>query len=517
MNLTRKITSLFLSAAMLMQSGGLFAQSFDPSKIFDGAFVKNKQSFKLNLPEVISPRAKNLTITSWAQAMNIRNSRTQDLLSIISDEKYMMSDNVYTQKSCAADYNGPLKCEFAYLTSILPQANFTLEESSKLVLFLSDKLKHPYALHDPKEKLYSLYSLIAASLAANNFASRDMLETLLNNVNGYYSKPAEQIWSARALSYIAYVPQVQQRRLIKGLEDTIYRLSSRMKYELVENHPFGLKVDNQYTAVKVFMYTISFFAKKADDGFLKSMVTTGTFVKRSAYLQNPLPGLDKKGNFMQTEEGQRHNLAFNLVSALFNAYAVTDNYQKMNSFIIQYARLNARQSDFANYFLFAIWGLELANAYNDNKSLEGWQQQYANFTYAISKAIWKAYPSVSVCVTVQGGAEVCAEWVAFVEATKLLGVLAKGAGKVFITMLPVKQALRMSFVIAERKALWRCAGKFVAAQVPARARGPIKALLVSGGFGLALKGDSSAQYGKTSAPVNIVMPREEITKKIVGK
>ena len=494
-----------------------FAQIYDSKIVFNSAALKKENKFNFNLPVIAAKRPAKLTITSWAYAVNQKDSKAYELLQILSDQKYIASDNVYTEKSCAQDYNGPLKCELSFLTSILPEVQFNAEDSRMLVSFLADKLKQPYSDTEPQHSLYYRYSIIAASLVANVSAGRDMLSSLINNVRDPYGNPAAQVWSARALAEVVYLTPYQQRFMSAELERIIYSYGERLKYAEVENNILGFKVSNQYTAVKSFMYTVSFFAKNKDDSFFKSMITTGNFVERSAYLQNPLPGVAKDGGFMATPDGHRHNISFNLITALFNTYAISGDYRKMNSFIIRYAKVNGEGKDFQNYFLFAIYGLELASAYNENLSLEGWDEQYHNFAYAIGKAVWQTHPATSVCVTVQGGAEVCTEWLLVMKAFKVLGVAAKGTGKIIVRLLPVKQALRASVLIAARRTLWRGAGKYIAGQVPYRARRQIKFILASS-FGLvALKSDVRSPYEKREKPANIVMPSKEVLKAIMGK
>lgn len=518
MKIFAKTTSSLLLAALFTAQTALpvFAQIYDSNIVFN---IKSLQKdFKLNLPQVPARRPAKLTITSWAYSINKNNSKVYDLLQILSDQKYMASDNVYTQQSCAANYDGPLKCELSYLTAILPEAYFSQEETNLLVAFLSDKLKHRYSETEPQYSLYYRYSLIAASLVANINTGRDMLSALLNKVREPYGNPAEQVWSARALAEVVYLTPYQQRFITGELENIIFNLGERLKYSEVENNLLGFKVSNQHTAVKSFMYTVSFFAKKKDDSFLKSMITTGNFVERSAYLQNPLPGVAGDGGFLDTPDGNRHNISFNLITALFNTYALRGEYQRMNDFIIKYAKLNSSGTDFQNYFLFAIYGLELASAYNETLSLEGWDEQYQNFAYAIGKAVWKLEPAVSVCVTVQGGAEVCTEWILVMKAFQVLGLAAKGSGKIIVRLLPVKQSLRASLLIAARRSFWRGAGKYVAGQVPYSARRKIKAILLSA-FGVAIfKGDtykpSAAEKEKMQ---NMLMSEGEVYKKIIGQ
>jgi hypothetical protein len=103
------------------------------------------------------------------------------------------------------------------------------------------------------------------------------------------------------------------------------------------------------------------------------------------------------------------------------------------------------------------------------------------------------------------------------KAFKVLGVAAKGTGKIIVRLLPVKQALRASVLIAARRTLWRGAGKCIAGQVPYRARRQIKFILASS-FGLvALKSDVRSPYEKREKPANIVMPSKEVLKAIMGK
>ncbi len=495
-----------------------FAQIYDSKIVFNGAALKKDNNFKFNFPVIPAKRPAKLTITSWAYSVDKKNVRAYELLQILADQKYMSSDDVYTPASCAPAYNGPLKCELAFLTSLLPEAELNAQDVNLLVTFLSEKLKHPYSETEPQHSLYYRYSVIAASLVANISAGRPMLEALLNNVRDPYGNPSAQVWSARALSEVVYLTPYQQRFIARELENIIFNFGERLKYAEVENNLLGFKVTNQHTAVKSFMYTVSFFAKKKDDGFLKSMITTANFVERSAYLQNPLPGVAKDGGFMTTPDGHRHNISFNLITALFNTYALSGDYRKMNDFIIKYAKVNSAGSDFQNYFLFTIYGLELASAYNENLSLEGWQEQYENFAYAIGKAVWKIYPACAVCVTVQGGAEVCTEWALVMEAFKVLGVAAKGTGKIIVRLLPVKQALRASVLIAARRTLWRGAGKYIAGQVPYRARRQIKFILASA-FGLgALQSDTSKPIVQAKEKSeSLLMPKNEVLKRIMGR
>lgn len=510
--------SVFLIALFTAQSAlPALAQIYDSKIVFNSQAVKKNNILNFNLPLIPSKRPQKLTITSWAYSINTKDSKTYELLQILSDQKYMASDDVYTAESCAAGYNGKLKCELSFLTSLVPEAEFTAQDTDNLVRFLSEKLKHTYAERDPQYSLYYRYSIVAASLVANNRAGRQMLSALMDNVRDVYGTPAQQVWSARALAEVVHLTPYQQRFMTRELEAIIFKLGERLKYSEVENNILGFKVTNQYTAVKSFMYTISFFAKKKDDGFLKSMITTANFVERSAYLQNPMPGVAKDGGFLPTPDGHRHNIAFNLITALFNTYALSGDYGKMNTFIIKYAKVDAARKDFQNYFLFAIYGLELASAYNENLSLEGWQEQYQNFTSAIGKAIWKIYPASAVCVTVQGGAEVCTEWALVMEAFKAVGVAAKGTGKIIIRLLPVKQALRASVLIAARRTMWRGAGKYIAGQVPIRARRQIKVIMASA-FGLSLTGDKGPRHQPQGKPsVSLAMPKEEVFKRILGQ
>ncbi len=508
---------LFLAALLVAQAAlPVAAQIYDSKIVFN---IKSLQKdIKLNLPQIPAKRPAKLTISSWAYSISKENSKAYELLQILSDQKYMASENVYTPESCAADYKGPLKCELSFLTSLLPEIYLSRQDTDLLVNFLAEKLKHPYNKAESEYNLYYSYSIIAASLVANAGAGRDMLSALVDNVKDVYGKSSAQVWSARALAEIVYLSPYQQRFLTRELESIIFNFGEKLKYSEVENNLLGFKISNQDTAIKSFMYTISFFAKKQEDTFLKSMITTGNFVERSAYLQNPLPGVDGDGDFLSTPDGYRHNTSFNLITALFNTYAFGGDYRRMNDFIIKYAKLNPNGTDFQNYFLFAIYGLELASAYNENLSLEGWGEQYQNFTYAIGKAIWKVSPATSVCVTVQGGAEVCTEWIAVMKVFQCLGIAAKGTGKVIIRLLPVKQSLRASILIAARRTLWRGAGKYIAGQVPYRTRKAVKVILISAFGAAAFKGDTAKHaYDLKEKPENVLLPREEVYRRIVGK
>jgi len=490
-----------------------FAQVFNPGAIFNASFLKSKKTFnfKFNFPQTIKHRLPNQTITSWAYSLKKNNANGEFLLSVLSDRKYMMSNNVYTAESCKEDYKGRLKCEISVLTGVLPHVKLDYNSQDRIINFLVTQLKHPYNIKAQDSTLYYRYSLVAAALVSNDRAGRQMLDELLNIVSNQSEIPSHQVWSARALSEVAYLSPAERITLIRTLERTVLNLSNRLKNEYVENSYLGFKVTNQFTAVKCFMYTLSFFAKKKGDGILKSMITTGTFVKRSAYLQNLLPGVDFKGNFLQTPSGCRHNVAFNLIVALFNAYAGEGRYEEMNDFIINYAQLNWKRNDFQNYLLFAMYGMELAAAYNENESIEGWQEQYDNFAYAIGKAIWKADPVTTVCVTAQGGAEVCAEWVALTELLKTVGAGVKAGTSFVFKFLPAKQLFRISLITAGRRTLWRSAGKWIVGEVPAHAQRQIKVVVVSC-LGLAITGDSPTRPMRGT---NITMPRQEVLKKIM--
>ncbi|MGB2578639.1 hypothetical protein AAIR98_000558 [Elusimicrobium simillimum] len=390
------------------------------------------QNQKINIPlynENMPARKANQTIISWVMNLTENDNNLYELFIILSDVKYMGSDTVYTEDSCVDGYSGELQCELKLLTKVLPELHFSASESAAFVDLINKKMLRAYNSQDPQWEVYYRYSIIAASLLGNSFTGRAMLNALLDNIK----KPGDakyKVWSAYALSEVVYLRPNLQGIAIKEINDILFSLSNQLKHAYVENHHMGLKITNQAMAKKDFMYVVSFFAQKHDDGMIKGMLTDRIVTEQSHYFQTPLPGQDKNGDFFNTELGRKHNISYRLVTALFQVYKMGKKFDEMNKFILKYSRLRHDKSDFQDYFLFAMYALDQSMDIKENLSLDGWDEQYNTFLAAMSTVLWDLHPVIKSCVNTQGVAECSAQVVGvFLAFEVVLGALGFGASK----------------------------------------------------------------------------------------
>ncbi|ACC97878.1 hypothetical protein Emin_0319 [Elusimicrobium minutum Pei191] len=382
---------------------------------------------------------KENKIISWAQNITEENGRGIVLLSLLKDKELLSRPEVYEKDSCSEGYEGETPCYFGLILESLPYVYFNYFEAETLTDFIIKQLKTPYDRDDKYYKVYYLYTLVAASLVSNNSTSSLMLERLLEGVKTGY--PVTQVWVAKALSEIVYLKPFQQRKVMQELETLLQRYSDSLKFAYYEKSTIpGLKIPNQTMAIKNFMYSVCFFAAKEDDSIFKLLITTGSFVDRAAYLQNPLPGmdwdmLDKGAKFSKSQSGYKHEIAFNLIETLFSTYAMAERYDKMTNFIIKYATYKEGYG-FLNYFLFAMLGLEFANAYNDILNIEGWTVQHKTFLAVLNEKVVELDPLVSDMVRNQMAAEVIAEWATFARVFKVVGKGLGLAGKTAVKYMP---------------------------------------------------------------------------------
>ncbi len=451
------------------------------------------------------------TITSWAEQVQTGNINIPTLIAILEDTHYVNSDNVYTEESCLSDYEGPLECELGLLTTILPHLTYTSAEGQMLTGFFLRKLTHPYNRRDKNYSLYYRYSLIASSIIPSNTAGRDILDGLIRVVKGEFgSKPETHVWSARTLANVPYFSPAQQRKVIKELSSIIQNYSYTLKDTYDDKNALGYFTKNEHIAQKVFAAKVNFFAKNAEHSIMRSMLTSAVFVEegRAFYLQNDLPGMDGK-NFASTDNGNRHNISFNLIKTLFKAYVLSGHPEEMNNFIIKYGRLNTSKTGFDNYLLFAMYGMDEAFSYNDSKHIDGWLDQYNIFLSQIASNIWATAPAAIVLTTIQGGAEVSAEWIGitklFKYGGKFFGAVGKAGMGAFLRFMP-KQYFTTGAVLA----LGKAASKKLIMTAPKKALNKAVRILMLASP-LALTGDENNSITQTEAR-NITMNKEEVKK-----
>ncbi|MGB2578637.1 hypothetical protein AAIR98_000556 [Elusimicrobium simillimum] len=358
-------------------------------------------------------RNPKLTLTTWAENTTEYETDVEALITILADKKYLMSDNVYTDGSCVSGYEGPLACEIGVLNGILPYIKFDSSDAALIVDFIALQLKHAYSANDKEWEAYNRYAIISAYLLANDRTSKIMLDRLLDTICGA-GNTINKVWAARALAEVVYLRPHMQEIAIKELEALLQRYSDYLKYKDVEKHHMNLKITNQAMAKKVFMYVVSFFAQKHDDGMIKGMLTDRLVVDESHLFQNPLPGRDIHGNFHASDLGYRHNIAHHAIAALFKIYAMGQKYDAMNNFVIKYSKLRADKKDFQHYVLFAMEGLDMSFAIKDGLDIDGWTDQYNSFMAAMGTALWDMHPVIKSVVNTQGALESAAQFVAVI-------------------------------------------------------------------------------------------------------
>lgn len=447
----------------------------------------NGEALEITEAHVLDERK---SITLWASEAGEGNLRLPLLRELLSNAEYMTSDNVYTPESCRREYQGELQCELALLTAALPHINFSKIEGEQFVWFVTQKLNAPYQNSGPEYEYYDRLAVVAASLLSNRTTGAFMQKYLLDAVKtSAYEEPFNKVWAALALSKTPRLPAAQRAEMKKELEEIILSLSGVLKYQPREEHwlyevydAAGYTVTNQQAAAKSFMYSLSFFAEQRDDGYYESLYKTGMFVDRSHYFQNDAPGVDKDGYFLPHASGHRHNIAFQLIRGLFSFYMANDMPQEINNFIVTYAKANAQKTDFENYVMFAAYALEEGFQHMNRQNYDAWLEQYNVFAWVISRHIMRMYPAAFACVTVQGAAEVCAEWTAIGEVFGGVLVLA-GAGfrslvKAGGKILPQAAANLISEAVSGVSRFYNMPVKIAQTQVPVKMF--VKAAAVAG-------------------------------------
>lgn len=434
MGIFNKVTATCLSFLLPLASvAGQHGFTLPPQPDFS-QFEKKKIQAALNFDYSVKfPRKQSQTITAWV------NAGARDvgaLLSILRDAEYMSSENIYTDASCSAGYEGPLGCEILELRKVFPSLNLKEADAALLTNFLFQKINEPYTADDPSYTLHQNYSFLLADLAMHPTAGRAVADRLIQTINAVNtgSELQSKVWAARTLSEIYRLPPHARRAVKTALEKNIARLSAQLK-----NIP-----THQKRAVRAVAYETSVFAKREGDSFLQSLIRAGSFTppQRKAYFQRVWPGMTPdNANFAPTPEGYAHNIASHLVFALIYIYLQEGDAAAINNFITKYARLNSA-GEFEYYLMFAVYALNALNVLNAG-SLS--QNLMSDIYYsALIEAVNVNTPGLIAITNTQMGIEVAGDGVAVLLVITVAGATAsvglKGISRQILAALPIKRA-----------------------------------------------------------------------------
>ncbi|MBR3631809.1 MAG: hypothetical protein IKN49_01925 [Elusimicrobiaceae bacterium] len=372
---------------------------------------------------------------------------------------------------------------------------FAFADSSVDLVDLLFKRMERTPLED--EKLLSFYAMAASSLSHNcrfrtqgerlsvrDRAIQEVEKASLNHMSAKYA-----IWPARVLLMLsAYAseydwPCVMDEAGHLRLENSLKRMINNynwLQYYETDYVMTGVKKkklwhpSNQTTMLSLFSQANNFFASKDEDSTLESFTKTGGMnpiirwaqtgdMETAAqlrfandgevfYFNHPTPGTDGKGNYVDSDNGHRHQVLSFLVEALCVSYATRPS-KEASKLIEEFTRSYfATDSDghFTKYLYVPLISMRTGRELFENAFLEGWGPNEQALQSELYAKIKKGYPASVVCTTVQGICEVTAEWTGLGLLFETLGIGVKAGvkvvGKRLMRVMPIRMMLDIAVV-----------------------------------------------------------------------
>lgn len=348
-----------------------------------------------------------------------------------------------------------------------------------------------------EEKLLSFYAMAAASLdrncrfrtrgdrlSARDRALEEVRQASLNQTSAKYA-----IWPAMVLLKLsAYASEYDwpcvmdeagHKRLEQRLEgiiknytwlkdrETDYVMTGVKKKKLW--HP-----SNQATMISLFSQANNFFASKDEDSTAKGLISTGGLnsmirwtqtgdMETAAqlrfsndgevfYFNHPTPGTDGKGNYVDSDNGDRHQVLSLLVEALCVSYSTRPG-QEASKLIEEFTRsyfTTDSDGHFTKYLYVPLISMRTGRELLENSFLEGWGPKEQALQRELYAKIRTGYPASVACTTVQGFCEVAAEWTGFGVVFEALGIGVKAGAKVvgkgLMRVMPIRMMLDIAVV-----------------------------------------------------------------------
>lgn len=403
------------------------------------------------------------------------------LLSVISDEKYLLS----------LDVN-----EAAELAAVFPYAWMGYGDcKTKLLDFLFARLAA--APYDPAAADFPVTVFYAAALTGlgrHPLVGREVENRLFERVeaaSGRADSARGGIWASVVLINLAEEsPEGEWPTQMSGTHRELFerRLSKAIaRFDWLQSMPVdymltGVKSSkawgssNQAVLISLFAQANSFWAMKKDDGMLKQFVSTGGLndLGRAAmhsasedshprsfsdngetfYLHHPTPGTDGQGHYVDSANGRRHQVLNQLVQALCVSYTSGDRSAEEKSALIQqFVRgylTTDRDDYFVHYLYIPLVAMRAGQTLLFASTLYGWDREEKALQNELYEKLKEGYPWSVTCTSVQGACEVAAEWMAvgkvFGWVFKGLGWGAKTASRAVVSRLPAQALMNLAVV-----------------------------------------------------------------------
>ncbi|MBO7237755.1 MAG: hypothetical protein J6U96_00490 [Elusimicrobiaceae bacterium] len=213
---------------------------------------------------------------------------------------------------------------------------------------------------------------------------------------------------------------------------------------------------NQSVLLSLFAQANNFFAYKDDETFLSGMVSTGGLNSAGRpegaprfsddgelyYLHHPTPGTDGDGHFADSINGRKHHVLAELVYALFTSYSMREDRDEASALMEKFVReyVSVHGGEFKHYLYIPLQAMRAGKQLLNTRTIDGWDKEKAALEKELYTHLKQEYAIYVGVASVQGAAEVGAEWEAFGGAFALVGkgfkLAGKGIGKVWVKTVP---------------------------------------------------------------------------------